>query len=46
MVARAIPTVGSRLASVTLEQCQAAAVAACAALEPAAARAAARAALG
>ncbi len=46
MVARAIPTVGSRLASVTLDQCQAAAVAACAALEPAAARAAARAALG
>jgi len=46
MVARAIPTVGVRLAGVTLEQCRAAAAAACAALEPAAARAAARAALG
>ncbi len=46
MVARALPTVGSRLAGVTLEQCRAAATAACAALEPADARAAARAALG
>ncbi|WP_439565271.1 phosphoenolpyruvate--protein phosphotransferase [Microcella sp.] len=46
MVARALPTVGARLASVTLEQCRAAAAAACAALEPPDARAAARAALG
>ncbi|MFN4002734.1 phosphoenolpyruvate--protein phosphotransferase, partial [Microcella sp.] len=46
MVARAIPTVGARLAAVTLEQCRQAAAAACAALEPADARAAARAALG
>lgn len=45
MVARAIPTVGARLAGVTLEQCRAAATAACAAHDPAAARAAARAAL-
>ncbi len=45
MAARAIPTVGARLAGVTLEQCRAAAAAACAAAEPAAARAAARAAL-
>lgn len=45
MVARAIPTVGARLSSVTLTQCRAAAAAACAALEPAAARAAAREAL-
>lgn len=46
MVARALPTVGTRLADVTLEQCRAAAAAACAALEPLDARAAARAALG
>ena len=46
MVARALPTVGTRLAGVTLEQCRAAATAACAALEPPDARAAARAALG
>ncbi len=46
MVARALPTVGARLAGVTLEQCRAAATAACAALEPPDARAAARAALG
>lgn len=45
MVARALPTVGARLSSVTLGQCRAAAAAACAALEPADARAAARAAL-
>lgn len=45
MVARALPTVGARLSSVTLEQCRAAAASACAALEPADARAAARAAL-
>ncbi len=45
MTARAIPTVGARLAGVTLEQCRAAAAAACAAPEPTAARAAARAAL-
>jgi phosphotransferase system enzyme I (PtsI) len=42
MAARAIPTVGARLAGVTLEQCRAAAAAACSAHEPAAARAAAR----
>ena len=46
MVARAIPTVGARLAGVTLAQCQAAAAAACAAPEPRDARDAARAALG
>jgi phosphotransferase system enzyme I (PtsI) len=46
MAARAIPTVGARLADVTLEQCRAAAAAACAADEPSAARAAARANLG
>lgn len=46
MVARAIPTVGARLAGVTLAQCRDAAAAACAAPEPLAARAAARAALG
>ena len=45
MTARAIPTVGARLAGVTLEQCRAAAAAACAAPEPVEARAAARAAL-
>lgn len=45
MTARAIPTVGARLAGVTLEQCRAAAAAACAASEPTAARAAARAVL-
>lgn len=45
MTARAIPTVGARLAGVTLEQCRAAAAAACAASEPMAARAAARAVL-
>jgi phosphotransferase system enzyme I (PtsI) len=45
MVARAIPTVGARLAGVTLAQCREAAAAACAAPDPAAARAAARAAL-
>lgn len=45
MTARAIPTVGARLAGVTLEQCRAAAAAACAAPEPTAARAAARAVL-
>ena len=46
MAARAIPTVGARLADVTLEQCRAAAAAACAAADPEAARAAARASLG
>lgn len=46
MVARAIPTVGDRLAAVTLDQCRDAAAAACAAPDPLAARAAARAALG
>lgn len=46
MVARAIPIVGARLATVTLAQCQQAAAAACAALEPLDARAAARAVLG
>jgi phosphotransferase system enzyme I (PtsI) len=46
MVARAIPTVGARLAGVTLAQCRAAAAAACAAPDPVAAREAARAALG
>lgn len=46
MVARAIPTVGVRLAGVTLAQCREAAAAACAAPEPLAARAAARAVLG
>lgn len=45
MVARAIPIVGAHLSTVSLVQCRAAAAAACAALEPAAARAAARAAL-
>jgi phosphotransferase system enzyme I (PtsI) len=45
MVARAIPTVGARLAGVTLAQCRAAAAAACAAPDPVAARDAARAAL-
>lgn len=45
MVARAIPTVGARLAGVTLAQCRAAAAAACAAPDPVAAREAARAAL-
>jgi len=46
MAARAIPTVGARLADVTLEQCRAAAAAACAAPDPEAARTAARANLG
>lgn len=46
MVARAIPTVGARLAGVTLARCRAAAAAACAAPDPVAAREAARAALG
>ena len=46
MAARAIPTVGARLADVTLEQCRAAAAAACAAPDPEAARTAARASLG
>ncbi|NHN45732.1 phosphoenolpyruvate--protein phosphotransferase [Chryseoglobus frigidaquae] len=46
MVARAIPTVGARLAGVTLTQCRDAAAASCAAPDPLAARAAARAALG
>ncbi|MDX2026130.1 phosphoenolpyruvate--protein phosphotransferase [Microcella sp.] len=45
MTARAIPTVGARLAGVTLEQCRTAATAACAAAEPVEARAAARAVL-
>jgi phosphotransferase system enzyme I (PtsI) len=45
MVARAIPTVGARLAGVTLAQCTSAAAAACAAPDPVAAREAARAAL-
>ncbi len=43
MASRAIPTVGDRLSSVTLEQCRAAAAAACAASDPDEARAAARA---
>ncbi|MDO9590857.1 MAG: phosphoenolpyruvate--protein phosphotransferase, partial [Microcella sp.] len=43
MASRAIPTVGNRLASVTLEQCRTAAAAACAASDPETARAAARA---
>lgn len=43
MVARAIPSVGGVLASLTLEQCRAAAAAACAAGDPRSARAAARA---
>ncbi len=46
MVARAIPTVGARLAGVTLARCRDAAAASCAAPDPLAARAAARAALG
>lgn len=46
MAARAIPTVGARLADVTLGQCRAAAAAACAASDPRAAREAARVNLG
>jgi phosphotransferase system enzyme I (PtsI) len=46
MAARAIPTVGARLADVTLAQCRDAAAAACAAADPRAARDAARARLG
>lgn len=46
MASRAIPTVGDRLSSVTLEQCRAAGASACAASDPAAARAAAQAILG
>jgi phosphotransferase system enzyme I (PtsI) len=46
MAARAIPTVGARLADVTLGQCRSAAAAACAASDPHAARTAARASLG
>jgi len=45
MVSRAIPAVAARLGEVTVEQCRAAAVAACAAAGPDSARAAARAAL-
>jgi phosphoenolpyruvate-protein kinase (PTS system EI component) len=45
MTARAIPSVGARLADVTLAQCRAAAAAACAASDPRAARDAARASL-